>query len=126
MLYLQNHTARRLNSWFLAAVAALFVVGAAASRAHAQHGPLVSWDTGGVVSGTPAGAFTAVAAEDWHFVAIRTDGALVSWGGDDFIDDVFGEVSGPNADGGTFTAVAAGPYYSVAIRTDGTLVSWGI
>jgi hypothetical protein len=68
----------------------------------------------------PAGRYIAVAAGDFHSVAIRADGTLVAWGPS---NDRYGELSGTPA--GTFIAVAASFRRSVAIRTDGTLVSWG-
>jgi hypothetical protein len=128
MLYSHGHAARRANSSCnlrqIAAVGALLLV--TVLPANAQ-GPLVAWgdDTRGLVSGTPAGSFVAVAIgyldftlTGVHAVAIRTDGTLVSWG-----SDLAGQVSGTPA--GTFSAVAAGQGHSVALRTDGTLVSWG-
>src|SRR5688572_4604569 len=100
------------------ALCILVLLAAAPANAHAQ-GRLVAWgsDGFGVVSGTPDGAYTAVAAGGTHSVAIRTDGTLVSWG-----DDFYGQISGTPA--GTFFAVAAGGAQSVAIHTDGTLVFW--
>jgi lysophospholipase L1-like esterase len=73
------------------------------------------------VSETPTGCcFTAVAVGDYHSVALRTEGTLVSWGLDDF-----GQVSGTPT-GCCFTAIAAGGKTSMALRSDGTLVSWGL
>jgi hypothetical protein len=112
-------TAKRPPSRWINLLAALALL-VGASLAQPADGPLVSWgsDGDGLVSGTPAGTFTAVAAGAHHSVAIKPDGTLVTWGRDNFC-----LVSGTPA--GTFTAVAAGGFHCVAIRLDGTLVSWG-
>src|SRR5437660_418319 len=118
---------RPISRWTML-LAALLCLSAAAPSAQAQTQltALVSWgmDANGQVSspsmpGMPTtGSYSAAAAGQWHSVAIRTDGTLISWG-----DDSVGQVSGTPA--GTYLAVAAGDYHSVAIRSDGTLVSWG-
>jgi len=49
-------------------------------------GILIFWGGNGfgVVSGTPAGMFQAVAAGSFQSVAIRDDGTLISWGNNRF------------------------------------------
>src|SRR4029079_7744975 len=69
----------------------------------------------------PGGTFRAVAAGDFHGVAITTDGTLVSWG-----DDSHGEVTDtPKPNKKDFVAVAAGSAFSVAIDSKGKLFAWG-
>lgn len=62
-------------------------------------------------------AFVAVAAGDYHSLAIHNDGTLSGWGQNDF-----GQSDVPP---GTFIAIAAGWGHSLAIRTDGPLAGWG-
>ena len=63
--------------------------------------------------------FVAIAAGDFHGLALRSDGSLAGWG--------------PNWDGQTnvppgndFTAIAAGDCYGLALKSDGSLVGWGL
>ena len=67
-----------------------------------------------VLSGQPAGTFTAISAGDYYNAcAIRTDGTLACWG----------SMATPPA--GTYTDVSAGAEFACAIATDGTLACWG-
>jgi hypothetical protein len=61
----------------------------------------------------------AVAAGDYHNLALRRDGKVVAWG-----DDSFGQASVP-AEDTNVVAVAAGQFHSLALRGDGTMVGWG-
>lgn len=56
-----------------------------------------------------------VAVGNWHGIAARSDGTVVSWG------DI-GEI--PNGETGV-VAVAAGRSHSLALKRDGTVVAWG-
>ena len=88
-------------------------------------GSLVAWGIDGrtpadygQVRHTPAGNhFVAVAAGDYHSVALRSDGSLAVWGGDGPVGDT--------PAGNDFVAIAAGSWHSVALRSDGSLVAWG-
>ncbi|MBM3888273.1 MAG: hypothetical protein FJ388_04010 [Verrucomicrobia bacterium] len=51
-------------------------------------------------------------------LALRTDGTIIGWGGNDY-----GEINTPA--GNNFTAVAAGGSASLALRNDGSIVAWG-
>lgn len=74
----------------------------------------------GKISDAPTGNnFTMAEIGEWHGVALRIDGSLVSWG-----DDSFSQVSSTPT-GTDFVQVSAGYWHSVALRTDGSLVSWG-
>jgi alpha-tubulin suppressor-like RCC1 family protein len=73
----------------------------------------------------------AVEAGAHHTVALKTDGSLWAWGGNEF-----GQL-GIGAEGGPFSspqqvgadsdwqAVEAGTHHTVALKTDGTLWTWG-
>ena len=78
------------------------------------HGSIASWgyDIFGQVSQTPRDTgYTAVAAGDFHCLALKADGSIASWG-----NDMFGQVSQTPAGTG-FTAVAAG--YDSQPRAEG-------
>jgi hypothetical protein len=61
----------------------------------------------------------AIAAGDWHNLALKADGEVVAWG-----DNNNGQCNVP-PNLGSVVAVAAGGYHSLAIRTNGTVVGWG-
>ena len=80
----------------------------------------------------------AVATGEFHSLALRSDGTVVSWG-----DDGFGQlgrglsnssvstpvqVKGPRGIGflTDVVAIAAGRSHSLALRSDGTLLAWGV
>jgi len=74
-------------------------------------------------------SFTQVSATLSHVLAIRTDGALFSWG-----DNTSGQLGQSNTTtrsapiqigSSSWTQVAAGSNNSFAIRTDGALFAWG-
>ena len=65
----------------------------------------------------PDGTYEAVTAGDTHACALRTDGAIACWGGNDY-----GQSDAPD---GTYEAVAAGGDHTCALRTDGTVACWG-
>ncbi len=108
-------TIARITAVLALAALVMFPVAALAQ------GSLISWGNpgNGLVSGTPAGTYTAVSAGAFHTVAIRMDGTLVSWG---YNSD--GQLTGTPSTG-TYSAVSAGAAHTVALRTDGTLISWG-
>ena len=65
----------------------------------------------------PGTQFQAIAAGQYHNIAIRQDGTAV-----DCRDDEFGRASVPRD--GDFTTIACGLRHSVALRRDGSLVAW--
>ncbi len=74
----------------------------------------------------------AIAAGDYHSVALTLDGRAVCWG-----DNAHGQVTGrPSTSSPTSTngsppgladviAIAAGGYHTMALRRDGTVIAWG-
>ncbi|WP_160133099.1 hypothetical protein [Microbacterium sp. SLBN-146] len=77
--------------------------------------------------------FTSIAAGAYHSVALASDGALYSWGWNNFGQlgdggvairrDVPARVDTPA--GLTFTSVSSGIQSTVALATDGTVYGWG-
>jgi alpha-tubulin suppressor-like RCC1 family protein len=74
-------------------------------------------------------SWTAVAAGKTHTAAIRTDGLLFAWGGNDYgqlgLSDTVTRNSPTQLGSSSWTAVAAGEFMTVAIRSGGTLFTWG-
>ena len=64
---------------------------------------------------------TAVAAGQYHSLALRRDGTVVAWGCG---ANAPGQCSVPTGLSGV-TAIAAGTDQSLALRSDGTVVAWG-
>src|SRR3990167_4046815 len=76
------------------------------------------------------GTWSAVSAGSSFSLALKTDGTLWSWGGNNDGRLGFGDAvyrSSPVQVGtlGTWSAVSA-VYFSTALKTDGTLWAWGI
>lgn len=64
----------------------------------------------------PAGKeFVAVAGGCWHSLALRSNGALVSWGNSSEVPD-----------GNDFVAISCGYWHSLALRANGSLVAFGV
>jgi Domain of unknown function (DUF1963)/Regulator of chromosome condensation (RCC1) repeat len=120
-------------------------VGEAHSLALTERGGVVAWgrnewgelgDGTLTSSGSPAGVgglergVVAVAAGDFHSLALTVDGAVLAWGlnsagevGRDYIPA--GPVAVPELQRGV-RAIAAGGYHSLALTEDGTVLAWGM
>lgn len=61
----------------------------------------------------------AVAAGDYHALALKSDSTVVAWG-----NNTYGQASVP-ADLGKVSAIACGGNVSGAVKADGTVVLWG-
>jgi hypothetical protein len=61
----------------------------------------------------------ALAAGDWHSLALKADGTVVAWG-----DDSAGQSDVPPSLTGV-AAISAGGYHSLALKADGRVVGWG-
>jgi hypothetical protein len=62
---------------------------------------------------------TAIAAGDFHALALRSDGTVIGWG-----DNLSGQASPPHGLKDV-KAIAAGGFHSLALRKDGSVVAWG-
>jgi hypothetical protein len=71
------------------------------------------------IAGQPLTGVVAIAAGNFHSLALMTDGTVVGWG-----DDTWGETSIP-AGLTDVVAIAGGDGHSLALKTDGTVVGWG-
>jgi alpha-tubulin suppressor-like RCC1 family protein len=86
--------------------------------------------------------YSAIAAGDNHSVALKTDGSLWAWGGNDWgqvgdggssheicnrmqFGGGFACRTNPIQIGVNFVAIAAGGNHSLAVKADGTLWAWG-
>ncbi len=74
----------------------------------------------------------SLAAGGTHVLAIKSDGTLLAWGGDDFgklgnNDDLHFNQNAPVAVSGAsdIVAVAAGQEHSLALKANGTVLAWG-
>ena len=65
----------------------------------------------------PDGRYAALSAGVEHSCALRLDGAVVCWGGNQR-----GQLDAPL---GQYILISAGSYHSCALRTDGAVVCWG-
>ena len=86
------------------------------------HGYPIAWGyNSDGESSVPAGLTNgvAVAAGDYHSLALKSDGTVAAWGA-----DWYGETNVP-AGLKNVVAVAAGGYHSLALKSDGTVVAWG-
>lgn len=84
----------------------------------AQGGTVVAWGDNRTGQGTvPDGLnnVVAIAAGEWHNLALRADGTVLAWGYN----------AGVPGDLGKVEAIAAGGYHNFALKADGTLRVWG-
>ena len=65
----------------------------------------------------PPMIFDSISAGAWHTCGVRTDGAVVCWG-----DNNYGKSDAP---GGSFASVSAGSQHSCGVRSDGAAVCLG-
>jgi hypothetical protein len=70
----------------------------------------------------PAGlsGVTAIAAGEFHSLALENDGTVIAWG----CRADFGQCGVPSGLS-SVTAIAASAYHSLALKSDGTVVAWG-
>ena len=61
----------------------------------------------------------AVAAGNWHSLALRADGTIIAWG-----DNSLGQATAPPGLSNV-VAIACGGDHSLALRSDGTVAAWG-
>src|SRR5205809_562165 len=82
----------------------------------APAGKLVGWGCNEFgQTNVPAGNdFVAIAAGDFHSLALRSDGSVVAWG-----DNLDGLTDVPT--GNDFVAISAGDHHNLALKSDGSL-----
>ena len=82
-------------------------------------GTVVEWGTGQIPP--PAGlvGVVAIAAGEYHSLALKNDGTVVGWGYN------FDLEATPPAGLSGVVAIAAGELHSLALKNDGTVVGWG-
>lgn len=66
----------------------------------------------------PSGEFASVSVGMFHGCGVKTDGAVICWGNDEY-----GQSSPPE---GTFTSVSAGGLHTCGLLTDSSAVCWGL
>jgi alpha-tubulin suppressor-like RCC1 family protein len=84
------------------------------------------------VAGLSGVTVTAIAAGEFHTVALASDGTVWAWGsnsngqlGDGTTTDSPMPVQVTGLSGVTVTAIAAGEFHTVALASDGTVWAWG-
>jgi hypothetical protein len=100
----------------------VIAVSAGGYHAMALNGNGTVADWGMEISPVPLGLTNIVAIAagfDPNSLALRNDGTLVTWGGNDY------GVSSPPLGLNNVVAIAAGYVHSLALRNDGTVVAWG-
>jgi hypothetical protein len=115
----------RLCALAMLSVGLLFSAGAAQAT---TAGSVVAWGCGGganygqcAVPAAAASGVTAIAAGDFHSLALKEDGSVVAWG----CGANFGQCAVPAAAASGVTAIAAGYAHSLALKQDGSVVAWG-
>ena len=64
---------------------------------------------------------TAITAGDYHTVALKADGTVVAWGGNNL-----GQTNVPaGLNGVTAISAGLGSRHTIALKSDGTVVAWG-
>jgi Regulator of chromosome condensation (RCC1) repeat/Bacterial Ig domain len=117
----------RLCALVVLSLGLLFPLGAAQA---ASSGGVIAWGCGGGADfgqcSVPPGAtsgVTAIAAGDYHSLALKQDGSVIAWGCRNGFD--FGQCTVPAAASSGVTAIAAAYAHSLALKDNGSVVAWG-
>jgi len=105
------------QSIFVLATAVSFAVTSWAVES-AFAGQIVAWgnNTYGQCNAPSGNDFVAIAAGEYHSLALKSDGSLVAWG-----LNKYSQCDVPA--GNNFTAIACGGYHSLALKSDGSLAA---
>jgi len=81
------------------------------------------------VAGQTLANVVAIAAGQYHSLALKADGTVVGWGAGTFVADPedyvnYGQIIIP-AGATDVVAIAAGGFHNLALKADGTVVAWG-
>jgi hypothetical protein len=83
-----------------------------------EDGTVRSWNQGSGLPTTGLNGIAAIAAGNYHGVALRKDGKVTAWG------DNAGQANVPPGLSNV-TAISSKMLHSLALRSDGTVVAWG-
>lgn len=89
------------------------------SAALRSDGSVVHW--GAFRPDVPPGSYTAITSGSGHWVGLRDDGSLASWG---YWPLGSGVLPAP-PEGDDFVAISSAETHNLALRSDGSIVSWG-
>lgn len=90
-----------------------------------RDGKIVAWGNNNYGQSLSPGSLndvTSLAAGIGHYLAIRSNGSIVAWGGEDHLGD--GQALVPLGIDDV-KAAAGGWWHSLVVRNDGTVVGWG-
>jgi len=96
-------------------IAALLAVCLVCMVQPAFGGSIISWGVSQAIDGND---YIAIAAGEFHSLALKKDASVVGWG-----NNGFGQAGPP--DGNNYKAIAAGAFHSLALKKDGSIVGWG-
>jgi alpha-tubulin suppressor-like RCC1 family protein len=118
--------AGRFSKSMLLPILEIFLIGMAllgfATRGWAQQGTVIAWgDNRHGQTNVPSGLgnVVAIAAGEWHTLALKADGTVIAWGADNS-----GQGSVPS-DLSNIVVIAACGFHNLALKADGTVRAWG-
>lgn len=95
-----------------------------ANRGWAQGGTVIAWgDNRYGQTNVPPGLsnVVAIAAGEWHNLALKADGTLIAWGVNNAGQrDIPSDLNNANV-----VVIATGGYHNLAVKADGTVRAWG-
>jgi alpha-tubulin suppressor-like RCC1 family protein len=131
MNFLELNLSRRLPLRLCALVVlSLGLLLSAGSAQAIAPGTVIAWGCGDgadfgqcTVPSEATSGVTAIAAGDYHSLALKQDGSVVAWGCGGGFDS--GQCTVPSEATSGVTAIAAAYAHSLALKQDGSVVAWG-